>query len=278
MRHPGRTDEEAWWKAFAGGRPLAWKTGTSFGNRDAWSIGVAPGWVVAVWAGNPTGEGRTGLWGTQSSVPLLFRLFALLPQDRPWFPTPTDLVPVKVCHETGARATALCSTSTVMAPAAGVNAPTDRFHRTLHLDRDGFQVNAGCEPPSQQIARNFLVLPPVVDGLWRQDHPMHPPLPPWRTDCKDGLGTNDLEILYPEPGALVRMPKGLRGNQKLVLEARHRHPEAKVRCFLDQTDLGLSDRFLTWTVSPEPGKHTFTCVDEEGHEARVHFTVDFPRL
>jgi len=278
MRHTGRSDEEAWWRAFAGGRPLAWKTGTSFGNRDAWAIGVAPGWVVAVWAGNPSGEGRTGLWGTQSSVPLLFRLFSLLPHDRPWFPPPDDMVPVKVCKETGARATALCSTATVMAPPAGAAAPPDRFHRTLHLDSAGFQVNAGCEPPARQVVRNVLVLPPVVEGLWRQDHPESPSIPMWRPDCKDGLGTNDLEILYPEPGAVVRLPKGMRGAQKLVLEARHRNPSAQVRCFLDQTDLGLSDRFLTWVTSPDPGQHVFTCVDEAGHQARASFTVDLPKL
>jgi penicillin-binding protein 1C len=274
LSHAGRSDEEAWWRAFAHSRPLAWKTGTSFGNRDAWAIGVAPGWVVAVWAGNPSGEGRTGLWGVRSAVPLMFRIFSLLPQKQEWFAMPGDLVPVPVCLQTGARATASCSTGTVQTPANGRNAKPDHWHQMLHLDSAGFQVDGDCEPPSRQIHREALVLPAVVDELWRRDHPDAPRLPPRRSDCFVAQGSGSLEILYPENGALVRLAKGMTGQQKLVLEARHRSRTSAVRCFLDRTDLGVSDRFLTWSVSPDPGEHEFLCTDEEGNQARSRFTVD----
>ena len=278
LSHPGRSDEEAWWRAFARSRPLAWKTGTSFGNRDAWAVGVAPGWTVAVWAGNPSGEGRTGLWGVRSAVPLMFRIFSLLPQTRGWFAMPTDLVPVPVCKGTGARATAACSTETVMALASGRNARPDRWHQIIHLDSAGYRVDGGCEPPSRQIHRQALVLPAVVEELWRQDHPDAPSLPPRRSDCLSGEGTGSLEILYPEPGALVRLAKGMTGRQKLVLEARHRGREGSVRCFLDRTDLGVESRFLTWSVVPDPGEHEFLCTDEEGNSARSRFTVEASAL
>ncbi|MCK7531856.1 MAG: hypothetical protein MZV63_12950 [Marinilabiliales bacterium] len=57
---------------------IAWKTGTSFGYRDAWAVGTTPEYVVAVWAGNADGEGRPGLSGISSAAPLLFDIFRLL--------------------------------------------------------------------------------------------------------------------------------------------------------------------------------------------------------
>lgn len=62
------------------GGPLAWKTGTSYGFRDAWAIGVADGLVAGVWVGRPDGTPRPGHYGARSAAPLLFELFDVLPR------------------------------------------------------------------------------------------------------------------------------------------------------------------------------------------------------
>lgn len=64
------------------GGPIAWKTGTSYGFRDAWAVGVANGLVVGVWVGRPDGTPRPGHYGARSAAPLLFELFDILPAAR----------------------------------------------------------------------------------------------------------------------------------------------------------------------------------------------------
>ena len=73
-----RPEEEAAWEDYASARRIAWKTGTSFGYRDAWAIGVDGTYVAGVWVGNASGEGRPSLRGSAAAAPILFELFGLL--------------------------------------------------------------------------------------------------------------------------------------------------------------------------------------------------------
>ena len=63
-----RPEAETGWFRFAGTERIAWKTGTSYGHRDAWAIGVTDRYAVGVWTGNASGEGRPGLTGTLLSL------------------------------------------------------------------------------------------------------------------------------------------------------------------------------------------------------------------
>ena len=73
--HRGRPEGDENWQFFDAAQPLAWKTGTSFGYRDAWAIGTTKDYVVGVWVGNADGEGRPGLVGVQTAAPILFDVF-----------------------------------------------------------------------------------------------------------------------------------------------------------------------------------------------------------
>src|SRR5690606_436285 len=84
-----RPAAEASWRLFDSSRKVAWKTGTSYGFRDAWAIGVTPEYVVGVWVGNADGEGRPGLTGLQEAAPVMFDLFNLLPATG-WFGKPVQ--------------------------------------------------------------------------------------------------------------------------------------------------------------------------------------------
>ena len=73
-----RPEDEAAWEGYASARRIAWKTGTSFGYRDAWAVGVDGVYVAGVWVGNASGEGRPSLKGSAAAAPILFELFGLL--------------------------------------------------------------------------------------------------------------------------------------------------------------------------------------------------------
>ena len=109
MSELNRPEEEADWQQFSSMKRIAWKTGTSYGGRDAWAIGVTPRYVVGVWVGNANGEGRSGLTGVGYAAPILFDIFSLLP-DSPWFDMPYDEVEkIPVCHQSGHKASPLCT-------------------------------------------------------------------------------------------------------------------------------------------------------------------------
>ena len=87
-------------KNFSSFRKIAWKTGTSFGNKDAISIGISPKYTLAVWLGNSDGQGKPEIVGIKSSAPLFFEIWSLLEKSA-WFKKPKGIVNLEVCKESG---------------------------------------------------------------------------------------------------------------------------------------------------------------------------------
>jgi len=94
-----RPGENTGWRNFSSTKKIAWKTGTSFGFRDGWAVGVNPEYAVGVWVGNADGEGRPGLTGTETAAPILFDLFSVLPASG-WFQMPvSEMEKIEVCQK-----------------------------------------------------------------------------------------------------------------------------------------------------------------------------------
>ena len=111
---------ESGWKNFVSAMNLSWKTGTSFGFRDAWAVGVNPEYVIGVWVGNADGEGRPGLVGVRAAAPILFEVASLLPCQRQWHPPLEEMKPAVVCRRSGYRASIFCDETDTLAVCAGL--------------------------------------------------------------------------------------------------------------------------------------------------------------
>ena len=113
--------EEIDWKSIPSMQTIAWKTGTSYGFRDAWAVGVTPRYAVGVWVGNATGEGKPGLVGAQTAGPVLFDIFNLLPSSS-WFTRPAGIfVEAEVCRKSGHLKGRFCDeTDTLLVLPAGL--------------------------------------------------------------------------------------------------------------------------------------------------------------
>ena len=112
LQKVNRPESETGWQYFASSPDLAWKTGTSFGFRDGWAIGTTPQYVVGVWVGNASGEGRPGLTGISAAAPVMFDLVNLT-QHGAWFNIPDeDLTMITVCKKSGFRAGSDCPETT----------------------------------------------------------------------------------------------------------------------------------------------------------------------
>ena len=254
-------------------RAIAWKTGTSYGFRDAWAIGVTPDAAIGVWAGNADGEGRPTLTGLGAAAPILFDLVDLLPPTG-WFPEPDGaLVRVEVCAHSGMRAGPDCPDKRwESAPAAGLRATGCAYCRIVHTD-GALRVHAGCHPLDQIHAEPWFVLPPAMEVYVASRDASHRPLPAWRDGCAPADDVAALAIVSPKPGARIVVPRALEGQGRLVLEATHRDPRAVVYWHLDEAFVGTTRRPHQVEVAPAPGVHHLVAVDASGERQERTFTV-----
>ncbi len=269
LREVARPADEQGWNHFAGQKHVAWKTGTSFGHRDAWAIGLTSRYCVAVWTGNASGEGRPGLTGTLAAAPLLFDLFGLLPGTPDSEPPYDEMTRARVCAASGYRAGIDCPVAdTTWLPPEGLRTPTCPYHRPILLDPSGkWQVTGGN---GQSVP--WFVLPPAMEHYFALRHPEYHQLPPW----KPGIPVSDqpMEILYPEAGAKLLIPvllDGSRGN--MVVEVAHRDGDAVVFWDLDGVYIGTTHGEHRMALSPPEGTHRLTLTDALGHVLNRSFTV-----
>ncbi|HRE98833.1 MAG TPA: penicillin-binding protein 1C [Flavobacteriales bacterium] len=276
MVEVARPDEDANWQYYSGSSRIAWKTGTSFGFRDAWAVGVSPGYVVAVWVGNADGEGRPGLVGIEAAAPILFDVFSRLPKTG-WFKKPfDDMAKVPICRLSGHRASTLCSpTDTIYIPQSSLATQACPYHQLLHLDQEGkFRVDGNCVDPSEMKNEAWFVLPPVMEYYYKSRNPSYKPIPPYRSDCIAKTDEQQMEIIYPKKPSKIYIPIGIDGEpEKTVFEATHRNKNAVIYWHLDEYFLGATSSIHQMELKPSRGMHTLTIIDEEGAKITQTFEV-----
>jgi penicillin-binding protein 1C len=271
-----RPGEEGLWEQFSSSQRLAWKTGTSFGFRDAWAIGLNPNYVVCVWVGNADGEGRPGLTGIDAAAPVMFDIFKLLPTVK-WFKTPeSKLKKIIVCKESGYKAGEYCNDKVIqLVSPAGEKTGLCPYHKMIHLDRTGtYRVTDECEAPSEMVHKSWFILPPSMEYYYKIKNSDYKELPAFKPGCGDAGSNSAMEMIYPRNYATVYIPVELDGTRgKIVLNATHRNTNARIYWHIDNEYVATTKNYHQLAVSPPPGKHVLTLVDEQGERLVQSFTV-----
>lgn len=268
LKEVNRPEGNENWEFYDSSKQIAWKTGTSFGFRDAWAIGTTKDYVVGVWVGNADGEGRPGLVGVQTAAPILFEVFDVLPKSD-WFSKPFDeMQEVAICSQSGYRASPNCDiVQQNFIQTAGLKTPPCPFHVVVHLDsNEQFQVNSSCEDVNTIIHKSWFALPPLMEYYYKAQNPFYKSLPPFRQDC---FGENDIamEFIYPKENNAIFLPKDFDGQtNQLILRVAHSKPETLVFWYLDDTYLGSTKDIHEFAMQPKQGKHVITVVDTFGNE------------
>lgn len=280
MKELERPNEEGVWERFRSSRQVAWKTGTSFGFRDAWAVGITPHFAVGVWAGNADGEGRAGLVGVQAAAPVLFDVVNTLPQpssgETAWFAQPfDDLQRMEVCAESGYRPITGCPVDTAWATLNGSRLPACPYHEIIHLDPSRkWRVNSSCIHPADMVHRPWLVLPPLEAHYYQSRHPDFSPLPPFRPDCQSTDGAQIMQLIYPKQPTRIYVPVDLDGElSRTVFAVAHHDPEAIIHWHIDEQFMGSTEDFHSMELMPAPGPHRLTLVDDRGHRLEQAFEI-----
>lgn len=277
LREVNRPEEQAGWRYLSSTRAVAWKTGTSFGGRDAWAVGVNPHYVVGVWVGNSDGHGVSDLSGLRSAAPLMFRLWDLLPPAG-WFAEPLgDLEVVKVCEASGMLPSEHCPLlRNELVPArAGSHAPCP-YHRAVHLDRTGtYRVDATGYPVQEMQTVSWFVLPPTAAWYCQRHRTNYRPLPPWMPGCAGSTAEPTMQFIYPRVDrAQLSVPRARDGKPSTVLfEVSHVDSESTVYWHLDGTFVGQTYHFHQLALQPTLGHHTITAIDASGQRIAREFYV-----
>lgn len=276
MKELARPEEDINWELFSTSQQIAWKTGTSFGFRDAWAIGVTPKYVVGVWVGNADGEGRPGLIGREAAAPILFDIFSALPKSD-WFSKPYDLMTeIEVCVKSGYPAGEFCEhTQKLWAPSAFLNSSVCPYHEVIYLDQtEQFQVNASCYDLSLAHRKLWFTLPPEAAYYFKSHDPNYVEKPPYYPGCEEPDLGSDIAILYPKNRSEIYVPINFNEeHEKIVFEATHKDPGMKLYWHLDEIYLGATEKIHQVEMIPPVGKHLLTVIDANGHSNAVEFDV-----
>lgn len=268
--------EEIDWKSIPSMQTIAWKTGTSYGFRDAWAVGVTPRYAVGVWVGNATGEGKPGLVGAQTAGPVLFDVFNYLPASS-WFERPTSVfVDAEVCRRSGHLKGRFCEeTDTILILPAGLRTDACPYHHLITLSADEkHRVYENCANTEPTLQKSWFTLPPVWEWYYKQHHPEYSPLPPFKAGCGEDT-FQPMQFIYPPINAHIKLPKQLDGSKGfMTVELAHNDPNATLFWHLDDTYLTQTQDFHKISLQPAPGKHSLTAVDGEGNTVSTTFFIE----
>ena len=268
--------EEIDWKSIPSMQTIAWKTGTSYGFRDAWAVGVTPRYAVGVWIGNATGEGKPGLVGAQTAGPVLFDIFNLLPSSS-WFTRPAGIfVEAEVCRKSGHLKGRFCDeTDTLLVLPAGLRTEACPYHHLVTLSADESQrIYENCANTEPTLQKSWFTLPPVWEWYYKQHHPEYKPLPPFKAGCGEDT-FQPMQFIYPPMNARIKLPKQLDGSKGfLTVELAHSNPNATIFWHLDETYQAQTQDFHKISLQPAAGKHSLTAVDGEGNTISTTFFVE----
>ncbi|MBQ4184208.1 MAG: penicillin-binding protein 1C [Bacteroidales bacterium] len=250
LKEVNRPDEMDW-HLIHSVRKAAWKTGTSYGFRDAWAVGVTPDYAVGVWCGNADGSGMPGLVGAKTAGPVMFDILNLLPASSAWFeaPEPGEGVRADVCKLSGMLKGPFCDEwESIQLPEAALRSEACPYHKEIN-------------------GESVFLLPPAMEWYYRQRHPEY-------VGVSGITDDSPMQFISPESGSVIWIPRQLDGSvQGIVFKLAHRRSSSTVWWHLDKDYVGETRFIHQLQLIPSPGKHNLTVVDEEGNVVSLPFTV-----
>ena len=275
MAEVSRPDIDASWKRLGNSQKIAWKTGTSFGYRDGWAIGISGNYVVGVWVGNADGEGRPVLTGISVAAPILFEIFGVLPKTD-WFKMPiSDLKQVQVCKQSGCLVSQYCvEVKKEWIPKQSHIAIVCNYHKPIHTDETGkYRVTDACTSPIDMKTVPWFILPPVQEYYYKTKNPAYLSLPPYKIGCEPEI-EKSMEMIYPKSGTVIYIPYELSGEQgKTVFEIAHRQSNSIVFWHIDGELIGTTRDIHQLGLNPTKGKHMLSLTDNTGETLTIPFEV-----
>lgn len=262
---------------------IAWKTGTSYGRRDAWSIGYNQRFTIGVWVGNFSGAGVPDLSGANTATPLLFQLFNSLDYNSPkgWFRTPTGgpdarLGMRQICPESGEVPGDSCAARAIDYYIMGVSTNRRCAHRKGVFTDSAGRVSycSHCLPENRAVRRSYPNLAPELIAYYTVKRIPYAAIPPHNPACerlfRAGLDHKPL-ITSPNDGSEYFIdPKN---PTEIQLACQAANDVRTVYWYLNDRLIRKAGPAESVFVKPKPGVLKISCADDRGRHSDIRVVV-----
>lgn len=274
-----RTDLPASWEFSPTRGKVAFKTGTSFGHRDAWCVGYNPDYTIGVWLGNADNLGSPALIGHDAAAPVVIDLFNRLTRSTDsWFTRPSGVRTRKVCALSGQPAGDDCAdvVDDYYIPGVSDNQACQVHRRVWLRKKDGREACRYCMTgkPGEYYSKVFEVWPPGVTQFLRSHGDKFAPIPPHNPDCVYFFSRFQPHITSPKADGRYEIQGGIPlGDQKVILTVQTGPDVDAVYWFVNGRPIGQGKPDKSFFWNPEEGKWEISVVDSRGRADKVAFTV-----
>jgi penicillin-binding protein 1C len=254
---------------------IAWKTGTSYGKKDAWAVGYNPDYTIAVWMGNFDGKGSPHLSGSEMAVPLLFDLFNVIDYNpkKKWFKMPKDVGLREVCIETGNLPSKNCEqiTSDYYLKNVSTN-DVCSLYREFYVSMDeSIQYCTECLPESGWKKVLYPVYNPEV-VLWNKlNNIKFKQLPPHNPICQAKFSDEGPKILSPSDNFEYYIEAN--SGQQIMLQAASGEGVEELYWYINDKYFIKSKPEEKQFFKAEKGKTKITCLDEKGRSNTIFVII-----
>ncbi|MCR8705704.1 penicillin-binding protein 1C [Campylobacter sp. 2352 PW] len=237
---------------------ISWKTGTSYGRKDAWAIGTSPKYTLGVWVGNFNGEANANLYGVSIAGELFFELLALLEGVNLEFEKPSDLVTIKIENQTGYRYDYKFDFKEVLYPQSANVLRTSPFLKEVFMYKNK-EVDSLDENFIHAKKKIILNLPSNAQAFFAKE----------RQNLQNY--NQNLKIIYPLNNLNIILPKDLKGSQKLLIKLTNPRKE-KLFWYLNQ-ELIFEGKEESLALNLKKGKYTLNIISENGQSDFITFNI-----
>jgi penicillin-binding protein 1C len=259
---------------------IAWKTGTSYGRRDAWSIGYNRHFTVGIWAGNFSGLGVPELSGANVATPLLFTVFNTIDydDDATWFGKPDDCDVRMVCSETGLPPDGFCKNlvTDYFIPLVSTAKKCDN-RQEVFLSADGkLSYCRSCLPAVGYKKKWYTVIPPEMKEYYDANHVSYEPIPPHNPECEKVFKEGAPVVTSPANGSEYLINR--KDPEPLLLRCRVTNDVAKVYWYINDKFYRSGEAGGKEFFMPDEGPVKISCTDDKGRNRNVWIRVKYVNL
>ena len=256
---------------------IAWKTGTSYGRRDAWSIGYNKRYTIGVWIGNFTGEGVPELSGAEVATPLLFDLFNAIDYNssNEWFTMPKEMNIRYVCSQSGLSPNDFCSDAVMdyFIPGISPNQKCDHEKTVFVLPDESISYCMSCVPDVGYKKKLYPNLTPDLIDFYESQNIPYEKIPPHNPKCSRVFSSTAPKIISPSDGVEYILEK--KGNNQVALSCQAGNDVKKVYWYVNDKFFKEAEATEKIFFIPPAGKVKVSCTDDKGVNADVMITVSY---
>ncbi len=259
---------------------LAWKTGTSYGRRDAWSIGYNKKYTVGVWVGNFSGTGVPNLSGAEIATPLLFKIFNTIDYDadRDWYTPPASLEQRIVCTETGLPPGEYCTslTNDYFIPLVSSSEKCNHLQEVLVSADEKWSYTRECAPQNGYKKKLFKIVPPEVQQYFETNGVAYEKIPPLHPDCAAATAGSGPRITAPVNGSEYLISKD--SPEPLALTCQAPADANKIFWYINNQFYRACNPKEKQFFLPQEGPVKISCTDDKGRNRDVWIKVKWVNL